>query len=397
MTSDKPVYFKNLDGLRFFAFLAVFISHAALFIGYNSTAPFWLFVKRYILVNGDVGVSFFFVLSGFLITYLLFKEKDNHGRISLKNFYARRILRIWPVYFITLIVGFFLLPIIVGLFSASASNPSLLYNAPPFSVLPFYLFFLANFSLAFHGGASVPTDVLWSISVEEQFYLVWPWIIAFFPRRHLLKFIGGIILISTIYRYFNASSLNVIAYSTFSVMSDLAIGSALAIFTYTKSHTTEKVRSFIRSISGAKILCVYIFMFALVFTRHLILDAFNQSGTTTSIIFYNIFTAIIPLLLALTYAFIIFEQNESTKSLFKIGKLKTVTFLGKISYGLYSYHVFAFIIVLLVASTLGFSIEYTSPVQWIIFAILSLLSVFILAVISYYGIERWFLKAKPKD
>ncbi len=397
MTDNKPVYFKNLDGLRFFAFLAVFISHAALFIGFNSESTLWLGVKKYILVNGDVGVSFFFVLSGFLITYLLFREKDSHGKISLKNFYTRRILRIWPVYFITLIVGFFLLPIIVGLFSASAGNPSLLYNTPSFSVLPFYLFFLANFNLAFHGGASVPTDVLWSISVEEQFYLVWPWIIAFFPRKHLLKFIGGIILISTIYRYFNAYSLNIIAYSTFSVMSDLVIGSALAIFTYTKNHKTEKLRSFIRSISGLKILCVYVFMFLLIFARHLILDVFYQSGTATGIIFYNIFTAIIPLILALAYAFIIFEQNESTKSLFKIGKLKTATFLGKISYGLYSYHIYAFTIVLLIASTLGFSIEYTSTIQWMIFSLLSLIFVFILAVVSYYGIEKWFLKAKPKD
>ncbi len=180
-------------------------------------------------------------------------------------------------------------------------------------------------------------------------------------------------------------------------MSDLVIGSALAIFTYTKNHKTEKLRSFIRSISGLKILCVYVFMFLLIFARHLILDVFYQSGTATGIIFYNIFTAIIPLILALAYAFIIFEQNESTKSLFKIGKLKTATFLGKISYGLYSYHIYAFTIVLLIASTLGFSIEYTSTIQWMIFSLLSLIFVFILAVVSYYGIEKWFLKAKPKD
>jgi peptidoglycan/LPS O-acetylase OafA/YrhL len=395
MTNNKPVYFENLDGLRFFAFLAVFISHASLFIGYNNESAFWLVIKRYILVNGDIGVSFFFVLSGFLITYLLFKEKDNHGKISLKNFYARRILRIWPVYFITLIVGFFLLPIIVGLFTTNGS--SILFTAPSLSILPYYLFFLANFNLAFFGGGSVATDVLWSISVEEQFYLIWPWVIAFLPRKHLLKFLGGIILISSIYRYWHAISPNIIAYSTFSVMSDLAIGSVLALFIYTKNHTIEKVKNNLRSVSGKVILCVYTAMFLLIFGRHLILDAFSQSNFAGHVTFYNIFTAIIPLLLALSYAFIIFEQNESIKSPFKIGNLKTASFLGRISYGLYSYHIFAFVIVLLTASALGFTTTYTSTLQWLIFVALSLLSVFVIAVISYYGIEKWFLKAKPKD
>ncbi len=132
--SKKTVYFKNLDGLRFFAFLAVFISHATLFLGYSNLSPAFYSIKKYILVNGDVGVSFFFVLSGFLITYLLLKEKDGYGKISLKNFYIRRILRIWPVYFTTILVGFFILPIVVKLFMGGQpfrlSNKSFFFNSP---------------------------------------------------------------------------------------------------------------------------------------------------------------------------------------------------------------------------------------------------------------------------
>jgi peptidoglycan/LPS O-acetylase OafA/YrhL len=395
MTSSKPVYFENLDGLRFFAFLAVFISHASLFLGYNNESNLWLGIKKYILINGDVGVSFFFVLSGFLITYLLFREKDNHGKISLKNFYLRRILRIWPVYFITLIVGFFILPIVAKLL---LENGSFIFSlTPTFSILPYYLFFLANFNLAFYGGGSVPVDVLWSISVEEQFYLIWPWVIAFLPRKHLLKFLGSIVLVSCIYRYTYALSPNVIAYSTFSVMSDLAIGSMLAFFVYTKNYTAGKIRGAILSIPKKGIAIIYAVMFLLIFGRHLITDLLIQNNSIGHSIFYNLFVAILPLILALLFAFVIFEQNESSKSLFKIGRSKTTTLLGKISYGLYSYHMFAFVIVLLTISSLGFSLEYTSFFQWLIISLLSLISVLILAFISYYGIEKWFLKMKPKD
>lgn len=386
----QPLYFENLDGLRFFAFLAVFISHASLFLGYNNNFPVFVLIKNYILINGDIGVSFFFVLSGFLITYLLLREKDVHGHISLKNFYIRRILRIWPVYFTTLIIGFFIVPVVVPLIAGLFVNngPFVFLINPSFTVLPQYLLFLANFNLAFSGGSSVPTDVLWSISVEEQFYLVWPFVIAFLPRKHLLKFLGSIVLISCVYRYFYAFSPNVIAYSTFSVMSDLAIGSVLAYLVYTKNTIIDLLRSTPRKV----IVGIYAFLFLLVFGRHYISYALTGHN-----ILFSLFVSILPIFLTATYAFIILEQNEMPRSLFKIGKSKTLSFLGKISYGLYSYHMFAFIIVLLLALGLGFNLSYSSALQWIILATLSLITVFILAIISYYGMEKVFLKNKPKD
>ena len=239
--TETKRYFPNLDAMRFFAFFVVFISHAALFLGYENQSKLFSTLKTYILANGDVGVTFFFVLSGFLITYILLKEKNTTNTISLKKFYIKRILRIWPVYFLALILGFFVLPQIMHFLIGDNKLP-FLANAP-LRVLPKYLFFLANFDLAFHGGASVLTDILWSISVEEQFYLVWPFIVAYIPNKHLLKVLFGLLIVSSVYKYFYAYDSYVIAYSTFSVMSDLCIGSILGLMLVTRQDLVERFKS----------------------------------------------------------------------------------------------------------------------------------------------------------
>lgn len=95
----KRIYFENLDGLRFLCFLSVFFFHS--FYTDSSelkTSSVYHFVKVGIFGNGNIGVNFFFVLSGFLITFLLLEEKKLRGQIKLKNFWLRRILRIWPLF-----------------------------------------------------------------------------------------------------------------------------------------------------------------------------------------------------------------------------------------------------------------------------------------------------------
>jgi peptidoglycan/LPS O-acetylase OafA/YrhL len=96
---NAHIFFSNLDGLRFFVFLSVFLAHSFYLIdSIIFQNKFCIFVKP--LINrGVLGVNFFFVLSGFLITYLLYGENSKTGTINLKNFYLRRILRIWPLFF----------------------------------------------------------------------------------------------------------------------------------------------------------------------------------------------------------------------------------------------------------------------------------------------------------
>ena len=381
----RKVYFPNLDSLRFWAFFAVFISHAALFLGYENQSIWFTNFKTYILANGDIGVSFFFVLSGFLITYLLLKEQDENGRISLKNFYLRRILRIWPVYFTTLIIGFFILPPLVHLAIGNQTLPFL--SEPHLSELPKYFFFLANLSLAFHGGASVPTDILWSISVEEQFYLVWPLIIILVKRKHLPKVLLGLIIASSLYKYINAYNIDVLAYSTFSVMSDLCIGCLLAYILVVRNEWILKWRS----ISRRAILSIYVGIFILVTGRHWLYHKLYLHE-----IIFPVVVLIIPLCLAALFALVIFEQNEANQSIFKLGRFSTLSQLGKISYGLYSYHMIAITLVLVAAARFSVVAAYGSFSRWILFAVVALTLVTFMASLSFRTMETWFLSKKPQ-
>src|SRR4051794_34357276 len=99
--------FENLDGLRFVLAMVVLSGHSMLFESLNKSIPFdWLQRLLLVLGSGYLAVSFFFVLSGFLITYLMIEEKELTGSFNILKFYLRRILRIWPLYFTVLLIGF---------------------------------------------------------------------------------------------------------------------------------------------------------------------------------------------------------------------------------------------------------------------------------------------------
>ncbi len=148
--------FPALDGLRAIAALMVVVFH--------NQGPDWL--------QGWIGVQIFFVISGFLITTLMLREEDRSGRISFKKFYARRIFRILPVYFVLLGVT-----LVVQFLHGD------LTKSPPGSELPLYLFFFNEFG---NGGAYGQS---WSLGIEQKFYLFWP-LLAFsgvFVERILVQ------------------------------------------------------------------------------------------------------------------------------------------------------------------------------------------------------------------
>jgi peptidoglycan/LPS O-acetylase OafA/YrhL len=128
--------------------------------------------------NGWAGVQLFFFLSGFLIAMLLLREEERYGRIDLRAFWVRRILRIWPLYYLTLALTFFVLPGIEGAYGSHAYGEFLRKH------LAAFLAFLGNWSMGFRG--PVPYDsvsILWSVCVEEQFYIACPVLLAFVPTR----------------------------------------------------------------------------------------------------------------------------------------------------------------------------------------------------------------------
>ena len=175
----KRYYRPELDVLRFIAFMIVFIVHRMDFIPIDPAQHYWLYN---ICLLGDFGVPVFFLLSAFLITELLFRESDETGKIQVKSFYIRRILRIWPLYFL---VFFGLVLLERFLPYVSAKNP--------LSWLAFS-FFAGNWWICLHGWIpAYPVDPLWSISVEEQFYIAIP-LIALFGRRLGVKTVSLLLI-----------------------------------------------------------------------------------------------------------------------------------------------------------------------------------------------------------
>ena len=163
--------FSSLDGLRFFCILAVLWHHSPVLSAIEAPPA--------LLTRGFLGVDFFFVLSGFLITTLLLREAERDGRFSLRGFYWRRFLRIVPVYFflVTAVSAYYLL--VKGEWQ----------YAP---LVPFYYLFLANFLTA-----SIPLLYpMWSLGVEEQYYLVWPLLLLVLPRRAVLPVLAGLIALN---------------------------------------------------------------------------------------------------------------------------------------------------------------------------------------------------------
>jgi peptidoglycan/LPS O-acetylase OafA/YrhL len=181
-TPDR-YYRPELDVLRFLAFLIVFIVHRMDFLPIDPAQHFWLYN---LCLLGDFGVPVFFLLSAFLITELLFRESDRTGTIHPKAFYMRRILRIWPLYF-----GVFYGLVLLGHFVRGAGPKD------PASWLAFTLF-AGNWYICIHGWIhSYPVNPLWSISVEEQFYIAIP-LIALYGRRLGLKVVS-LVLIAVAY------------------------------------------------------------------------------------------------------------------------------------------------------------------------------------------------------
>jgi peptidoglycan/LPS O-acetylase OafA/YrhL len=169
-TAGNSYYRPELDALRFFAFLCVFSFHRMDYVPTDPVRNPWLFRIGNI---GPFGVPVFFLLSAFLITELLLRERERTGRVHIKAFYMRRILRIWPLYFLM----FFGLALLNRFIAGVGTEDPLAWLA--------FTLFAGNWYILHHGWIAGSVDPLWSISVEEQFYIVVPVIAAFAGRRAL--------------------------------------------------------------------------------------------------------------------------------------------------------------------------------------------------------------------
>ena len=236
----RPVRFYALDGLRMVCCIAVVVCHS---MQDDRIGEFAL--STFLHNLGLMGVDLFFALSGFLITRLLLDEIDSFGRASLFNFYGRRAVRIWPVYFVALALGFGLSFVLGERFTRPMAAP---YSIDLFTrALPHYAIFLANTC-----PMVVPTalGVLWSVSIEEQFYAVFPPLFAASRRRMpaLLPVVAGLALAWGVRSWLvlHGASLRELSKHPSESADPLLLGALLAQV----SHRSATFVSFVRRFGG---------------------------------------------------------------------------------------------------------------------------------------------------
>ena len=227
-TSKARVFFPNLDGLRFVCFFMVFLFHinksvTEHYLANQLEIPAFFKVFSLLFQNGNLGVNFFFVLSGFLITFLLIREKEYTGKIHVLKFYMRRILRIWPLFYLCVLIGFLLFPYVAHLIGMSSGE-----TARPL----YYIFFINNFDVIETGHPnSLILGILWSIAIEEQFYLSWPLMLSFLPLRFFKHACITILAGSLAFRFAYHDQPDVLYFNTLAVIGDMALGGLFAYLT----------------------------------------------------------------------------------------------------------------------------------------------------------------------
>lgn len=366
----KPLfYFENLDALRFVAAFAVFIFHyfrdiKAFYPGIEENKLF-----KFALMfadKGGLGVNFFFVLSGFLITYLILHEMKHKGSFNLFHFLLRRTLRIWPLYFIIVLIGFVVFPLIFDSYS-TLHNPVM------------YLFFLANFDEiknGLHDSVNFLTAP-WSVAVEEQFYLVWSFVLWIFLRLKGFKTGYLIILLYAVsfwFRWEFRDDERMLYYHTLSVCQDILMGAFIGISLFKNTSWIKQITNMQRW----KIALIYIIGLSVCVLK-------NKIFTGDLMVFERF-------VLSLFFGFVIAEQTLGKHSFFKAGKISWMTSLGNMSYGFYMYHlVVMYVLCRLVAAFLPTG-YYLIPLYFVV----SLLITLLISYISFKWIETPFLKLKAR-
>lgn len=356
---ENKTYFTNLDGFRTIAFLWVFYGHCTSFpVGEK---PKWLLCLNLLFGEGDMGVTFFFVLSGFLITHLLISEKERHGKINIKAFYIRRVLRIWPVYYLVVLICIMLSRIDRSFLSLEGTNMWMVGT------------FLTNFNRLSTDIRSHPLTVLWSVAVEEQFYLMLPLLLIAFRKKILYVFVL-LIGVCIWFRIHEINHLRVILFHTVSVSGSLLVGCCCA-YLVSYHHLAALFAKLKKNLIG----CVYVLFMILHVLRHFIFSAFVNA-------------TLMYLLYCLFFVFFILEQNYAENSFFKMKNLKWLTSLGKYTYGLYAYHM---IIICLLRAAIPKYVDplYNYPVFYGLCAV-ALAASLLFAWLSFEFMEKPFLKLK---
>lgn len=366
MIHQKQIYLPGLNSVRFIAAFMVILDHIELFKGYLGFQSFWSGdVSAYL---GSFGVTIFFTLSGFLITYLLLQEKTvSNGNINIRNFYMRRILRIWPLYYLILILSFFILPHI-GLLDMPVYGNGSDINQSFWSRLLLFVFLLPN--VAFVWFPTVPFgNVLWSVGVEEQFYLFWPWLVKKI-KTHVVKIaficlaVYMIIRVVGILHYTRGGTPEFYMFTVRTRFSCMLIGAIAA--GYTELPILRK--------KWVQWLSLFLFL--------------AMAGKLLNFSLYNVFNSEIQ---SLVVAILLINIAFNSNSILKLEN-GLMNYLGKISYGMYVYHSIAVVISLKLMASWYDYINY--PLWSLLILLLVLMLTIVMSHLSYFYFEKKLLNLK---
>lgn len=355
LSYNRQGHIPELDGIRGIAILLVVMYHC--------------FPCRFTGL-GWIGVDLFFVLSGFLITGILIDSKFG-GRYYI-NFIGRRVLRIFPLYYLVLLILFFLIPTFWGAKSDSTFD-FYVQNQRWFWV------YLQNWLYSYSGFPRNHILVhFWSLAIEEQFYLFWPFLVFFLRPRWLLRVSILLCIVAIIFRLLPLSLFHFAStyryMNTFSRMDALLIGGTIAQLLRNGKGILEKIAVPIG------ILGIVIFAMGVVI-----------SGSLNFMDLSMYYTGI-----DLFMGMILFLSVSNVKWIQKVLGIKPLIFLGKYSYGFYVYHYIIYITLKYkLGSLLSAHLSILSPTMLMV--VLGLITVAIslfVSVVSYHWFERPFLKLK---
>ncbi|HET8889728.1 MAG TPA: acyltransferase [Candidatus Angelobacter sp.] len=345
-----PRYLPELDVLRGFAILAVMFHH----VGKNLPALHLLKMGTY----GWAGVDLFFVLSGFLITGILLEAKGKAH--YFRNFYARRILRIWPLYYALLLFAFVLLPL-----ALPSLREQIFQDAHPWES---YIFFLQNLLCAKPIGFG-PVGVTWSLAIEEQYYLAWPFLVLILSPRALKFAAIGAFTLSVTIRILQAFGLlHLMLYTnTFSRLDGIALGSLLAVaLPYANERTVRRVAMMVLpSAVVAVVITEWIF------------------GEKTWFLYSG---------LALAFASILCLSINSEP----LRRMRFLAYTGKISYALYLLHVPVFDLFRLPRLRARLEWFHSPVANDLLLLVCMVTAVYLAASASWYFFESPILKLKRR-
>ncbi|AFM04372.1 putative acyltransferase [Bernardetia litoralis DSM 6794] len=337
-----------LDGMRAISILLVIGAHLKHSDLFSSLLP------SYIYFDGTLGVGVFFTISGFLITTLMLKEENSKGKINLKNFYIRRFLRLMPVYYAFLIVL-----VIIDYFTIVDITWCQYLSS-------------LTYTKNFFCGSWIDGH-LWSLAVEEQFYLVWPLIFYFVPKKYRIKIAVALVIVAPIFRlyfYFTKQG-NLLVFSFFSNMDCLMIG-CLVAYIYFKEY---KIIDLLNKLPQGLV-------------RFVALGLIFFSSLIQYLLLFGFFT--VPFnktVQSIAVGILIVSYSLQPKGWsYNFLNLKFITYIGVLSYSIYLWQQ-----PLLVPS--GFygkenPIITTFPYSVFVIAIVSIL--------SYELLEKYFFKLKKK-